>query len=91
MCDRNRLQPPKIVIIAVLGVMDQHIGISGKFNMRMRSENIALQNLEDVTYFCHENDLKAYLTTNILVYDNELEEVRGIIRNGKDAIGKRSL
>ena len=33
-----------------------------KFNMRMRSENFSLKELNNVVDFCHKNDLKVYLT-----------------------------
>ncbi len=56
-----------------------------KFNMRMRSVNIALENLNKTVNFCHKNDLKAYLTTNILVYDNELNLMRKIIEESKNS------
>jgi putative protease len=56
-----------------------------KFNMRMRSENFALKDLTKITNFCHEHNLKAYLTTNILIYDNELEFLRSIIKKGKES------
>ena len=55
-----------------------------KFNMRMRSENIALENLADIVNFCHNSDLKAYLATNILVYDNELSYLRTILEKAKE-------
>ena len=55
-----------------------------KFNMRMRSENIALQDLGRVTKYCHDNNLKVYLTTNILVYDKELDLLRTIITKSKE-------
>jgi putative protease len=56
-----------------------------KFNMRMRSENIVLDDLHKVVDFCHKNDLKAYLATNILLYDNEIEYLRSIIERSKEA------
>ncbi|MFX1500614.1 MAG: peptidase U32 family protein [Promethearchaeota archaeon] len=56
-----------------------------RFNMRMRSENFALGDLNRVVEFCHNNDLKVYLTTNILIYDNELEFLREIIEKSKEA------
>ena len=56
-----------------------------KFNMRMRSENFAMEDLNKVVDFCHNNDLKVYLTTNILIYDNELEILREIIEKSKAA------
>lgn len=55
------------------------------FNMRMRSDNIALEDLNKVVDFCHKNNLKIYLTTNILVYDNELDELRKIIEGAKES------
>ncbi|MHA1914598.1 MAG: peptidase U32 family protein [Promethearchaeota archaeon] len=62
-----------------------YFGISNQFNMRMRSENIPLENLDNVIDFCHKNNLKAYLTTNILVYDTELNQLREIIERSKEA------
>jgi len=56
-----------------------------KFNMRMRSENIALEDLNRIVSYCHDNNLKTYLATNILIYDNELDFLRKIIKHAKDA------
>ncbi len=56
-----------------------------KFNMRMRSENIPLEELGKVVNYCHDNNLKAYLATNILVYDNEIQELRHIIEVAKNS------
>ena len=56
-----------------------------KFNMRMRAENIALEDLHKVVDFCQKNDLKAYLATNILIYDKEIEYLREIIEKSKEA------
>jgi len=55
-----------------------------KFNMRMRSENIALENLADIVEFCHNKELKAYLATNILIYDNEISYLRTILEKAKE-------
>ncbi len=55
-----------------------------KFNMRMRSENIALENLAEIVKFCHHEDLKAYLATNILIYDNEISYLRTILEKAKE-------
>ncbi|MHA1292657.1 MAG: peptidase U32 family protein [Promethearchaeota archaeon] len=56
-----------------------------KFNMRMRSENVSIKDINKVITYCHNNNLKAYLATNILVYDNELDFLREILENAKDA------
>ncbi len=55
------------------------------FNMRMRSENIALEDLGKIVDYCHDKNLKAYLATNILIYDNEIDLLRRIISSAKDA------
>jgi len=56
-----------------------------KFNMRMRSENVSLNNLGRVVKFCHNSNLKAYLATNILIYDSELSLLREIFEKARDA------
>ncbi|MHA1724725.1 MAG: peptidase U32 family protein, partial [Promethearchaeota archaeon] len=56
-----------------------------KYNMRMKAENIDLKELPNVVHFCHSNDLKCYLTTNILIYDNELPEIRRVLQEAKNA------
>jgi putative protease len=55
-----------------------------KFNMRMRSENIAFKDLNKIIDYCEKNNLKTYLATNILIYDNELEQLRAIIEKAKE-------
>ncbi|MHA2393657.1 MAG: peptidase U32 family protein [Promethearchaeota archaeon] len=56
-----------------------------KFNMRMRSENITTKDLVRVINFCNDNNLKTYLTTNILMYDNELNGLRNNIEIAKNS------
>jgi putative protease len=55
-----------------------------RFNMRMKSDNININDLEKVVSFCKNHDLKCYLTTNILIYDNEIAEVRQVIQKAYD-------
>jgi len=56
-----------------------------RFNMRMRSENIQVDELPRIVDFCHKRGLKAFLTTNILVYDNEINDIRRLLSKAKDA------
>jgi len=56
-----------------------------KYNMRMRSENINLKDLWRIVEFCKKKNLKTYLTTNILLYDDELQEMESIIESAKNA------
>ena len=53
-------------------------------NMRMRSENIALEDLKRVVDFCHSKQLKTYLATNILIYDSEVNFLRRVIETAKE-------
>ena len=55
-----------------------------KFNMRYRSKNFSLEDLNKIVDFCDKNNLKAYLATNILIYDNEIDYLREIIEKAKD-------
>ena len=55
------------------------------FNMRQRSENFSIEDLNKISEFCHSNNLKAYIATNILIYDNEIEIVRELVERSKEA------
>jgi putative protease len=54
-------------------------------NMRMFSDNFKLEELDKITKICHDNNIKAYLTTNVVVYDNELELTEKILTNAYEA------
>jgi len=51
----------------------------------MRSENFNLEELNKIVDFCEKMDLKTYLTTNILIYDNELNLLNQIIEGAKNS------
>ncbi|NVM01373.1 MAG: U32 family peptidase, partial [Candidatus Helarchaeota archaeon] len=56
-----------------------------KFNMRMKSENFTIEEMKDVVRICHEHSIKAYLTSNILIYENELKELKELLDAAKTA------
>ncbi len=56
-----------------------------KFNMRMKSENFTIEEMKDVVKICHEHSIKAYLTSNILIYENELKELEELLDAAKKA------
>jgi len=41
-------------------------------NMRMLADNFKLDDLGNVVKYCRENKLRTYLTTNIIIYENEI-------------------
>jgi len=58
------------------------------FNMRLKAGNFELSELPRVIKYCHENEVRAYLTVNVVVYEDELEEVRDLLTKarGIDAV-----
>lgn len=49
----------------------------GKLNMRARSAgNFTVDDLPEIMHICNENHIRAYLTLNIVFYDQEMEEMR---------------
>jgi len=63
----------------------------GKMNMRSRSSfNFTEKDIEKIVRICRHFNKKAYLTVNIILYDNELDEARRLLdvarENGIDAI-----
>ena len=63
----------------------------GKLNMRSRATaNFSEEDLPEIVARCHEAGAKAYLTLNIIVYDEELEAVQALCdaarKAGVDAV-----
>lgn len=72
-------------IKAVIGKADAvYFGVEA-LNMRMSADNISLNDLPQIVQFCHENGLKAYLTTNVIIYENELDYVQKQFQIAKKA------
>jgi len=61
------------------------------FNMRAKSDNFKIEDLKRIAKICHNpqnkefRKRKCYLTTNILIYEEELDELREVIQSAKDA------
>ena len=58
-----------------------------QYNMRIKANNFESEDLYKVAEYCHQLDppIKAYLTTNILIYDSELQDLEKLIIQAKDA------
>ena len=49
-------------------------------NMRAASSNnFTLKDLNNIASICKENGLKSYLTINVIVYDNEIQQMKEIV------------
>ncbi|GIP41025.1 peptidase U32 [Paenibacillus sp. J31TS4] len=56
-----------------------------KFNARARANNFKMDELPDIMSFLHLYGVKGYLTFNILVFENEMEEARELVEACIDA------
>lgn len=54
-------------------------------NMRMNADNFSSQQLQNIVKTCHENSLRAYLTTNVIIYEHELGLLEKHLLNAKNA------
>ncbi len=56
----------------------------GKMNMRSRSAaNFTLDDLQQITDICRENNVKSYLTVNTIVYNNEIGEMHRLLEHAR--------
>jgi len=58
-----------------------------KYNMRANARNFEREELTEIVKYCHSQrrPIKAYLTTNILIYDSELQDVERLLIEAKKA------
>jgi len=58
-----------------------------EYNMRLKAKNFKQDDLKKIVEFCHsqESPIKTYLTTNIIIYDSELQDLENLISEAKDA------
>ena len=61
------------------------------FNMRMNADNFPIETLSKIANMCHNpsnpsfRKRKAYLTTNIVIYEDEIADLEKVIQAAKDA------
>lgn len=56
-----------------------------KLNMRAKAKNFTIKELKKVVKYCHEHEVKAYLTLNSIIYESELEKLPEMIKKVKKA------
>jgi len=70
---------------AILNITDAvYFGIES-LNMRMYSDNFKLEDLNEIVKICHDNNVRAYLTTNVIIYDYEFELLDQILNKAVEA------
>ena len=55
------------------------------FSMRMHAKNISQNNMKQFVNFCHDNNIKAYLTTNIIIYEGELDLLKKLFETAQES------
>jgi putative protease len=68
------------LMAAVQGGADSvYFGVE-QLNMRAASSNnFTINDLKKIVSICKENGLKSYLTINVIVYDNEIDQMKDIV------------
>ncbi len=61
-----------------------YFGVQG-FNMRAAANNFSVEELKEVVDFCHQNNVKAYCTVNVIIFEQELEKLHQILKALKEA------
>jgi len=61
-----------------------YFGVEG-LNMRAAAKNFTVNDLPEISALCHKNNVKAYLTLNVIVYESELETANKILNAAKSA------
>ncbi len=61
-----------------------------ELNLRLGAKNFALKDTKKVIGLCHRNNVKAYFTLNTIIYDEEINKIKKILKKlkkeGIDAI-----
>lgn len=68
------------LMAAIQGGADSvYFGVE-QLNMRARSShNFTLDDLGEIAGICRDNDLRSYLTLNVIIYDHEINQMKEII------------
>ncbi len=61
-----------------------YFGIAG-FNMRAAAKNFSTDDLKSVVAQCHETNVDAYLALNTIVFEDEVDAVRGALEHAAQA------
>jgi len=58
----------------------------GRLNMRANSTiNFTVNDLKEIVRICNENSVRTYLTVNTVLYDNDLADVKTLLKEAKAA------
>mgnify|MGYP001614050901 CR=1 FL=1 len=73
---------PSLIAAIKAGADAIYFGID-ELNMRMNAKNFKLNELSKIVNLCHKNHVKAYLTLNTIIYDEEIKRIKKILDQAK--------
>ncbi len=76
---------PMLVAAANAGADAVYFGLK-EFSMRTAAKNFTIKDLQKIQKICKLKNIKAYLTLNTIIYDNELQKIEEIIKKVKDKV-----
>ena len=75
---------PSLMAAVKAGADAVYFGVK-QLNMRAAAGNFELKEIKKVTDYCHNHDVKAYLTLNTIIYEQELSIIKKILVKAKEA------
>ena len=70
---------------AQAGAGSVYLGV-GKLNMRAHAaHNFSVEDLPEIVAFCRKHDIRSYLTVNTIFYDQDLTDLKHLLRAAKEA------
>lgn len=57
-----------------------------EFSMRATAKNFTIKDLDKINKICKPKKIKKYLTLNTIIYDNELEKIKKVVRKVKGKV-----
>jgi putative protease len=74
------------LMAAIQGGADSVYFGAEQLNMRAASSNnFTIEDLQNIVTICRKNGLKSYLTVNVVVYDNEIPQMKKILDAAKES------
>jgi len=64
------------------GADSVYLGVQG-FNMRATARNFKEAELKKITSYCHDNNVRVYLTVNTIIYEEEIEKAKKLLKKAK--------
>ena len=61
-----------------------YLGVND-FNMRITAKNFSLEELYDIVSYAHKRNVKIYLTVNTIVFENEIVNIKKVVKAAKKA------